>query len=342
MAHGEMMQRWRLPPGGPGGPSLLVSRTEQVPTAEPGELLVRVVACGVCRTDLHVVQGDLPVHRSEVSPGHEVVGRVVAFGSGDTAGFAVGDRVGIAWLRGTCGACRYCRAGQENLCPHSTFTGWDFDGGYGEYTTVPAAYAYRLPERYSDSECAPLLCAGIIGYRALRRAEVPEGGRLGIYGFGGSAHITAQIAVAQGIRVHVMTRSPDARDLAQELGASSVGGADDRPPEPLDAAILFAPVGDLVVPALRALDRGGTLAVAGIHLTDIPVLNYQADLFYERTLRSVTANTRNDGREFLALAAELPLRIHTVDYPLAQAVGALQDLAADRITGAAVLIPDPL
>jgi propanol-preferring alcohol dehydrogenase len=309
-----------------------------VPVPGAGELLVRVLACGVCRTDLHVTEGDLPVHRPAVVPGHEVVGEVAGLGDG-VDGWRVGDRVGVAWLRSTDGTCRYCRRGAENLCPASTYTGWDADGGYAEYTSVPAAYGYRLPDGYSDTELAPLLCAGIIGYRALKLAGLPAGGRLGIYGFGASAHLTAQVAIAQGATVHVLTRAAAARELALRLGAASAGPADAAPPEPLDSAILFAPVGTLVPVALAALDRGGTLAVAGIHLSDIPVLNYQRHLFEERTLRSVTANTRTDGREFLALAGRHRLAISTVPYPMTAADRALADLAADRVDGAAVLVP---
>lgn len=309
--------------------------TEPTPEPAGGELLVRVRACGVCRTDLHVAEGDLPTHLAEVVPGHEVVGEVVA--TAEVTDFAIGDRVGVAWLRGTCGTCRFCRRGAENLCPSSTYTGWDADGGYADYATVPAAYAHRLPDGYSDVELAPLLCAGIIGYRAWLRAEVPLGGRLGIYGFGGSAHLTAQVAVANGATVHVMTRSAAARDLALELGAATAVGAADPPPEPLDAAILFAPAGDLVVPALEALDRGGTLAIAGIHLTDIPVLTYERHLFYERQVRSVTSNTRADAREFFAFAATHRLHVTTTEYPLDRADRALADLAGGRVNGAAVL-----
>jgi propanol-preferring alcohol dehydrogenase len=310
-----------------------------VPQPQPGELLVAVDACGVCRTDLHVASGDLPVHRSSVVPGHEIVGHVLESGA-DVTGFRPGDRVGAAWLRQTDGTCRYCRSGMENLCPQSRYTGWDADGGYAEATTVPAAFAYRLPDGYSDAELAPLLCAGIIGYRALRRADLPPGGRLGIYGFGASAHLTAQIAIAEGARLHVLTRAPQARKLALELGAASAGDAYDTPPEPLDAAVLFAPVGDLVPVALQALDRGGTLAIAGIYLTDIPPLNYERDLFQERTVRSVTANTRQDGRDLLAFAARHRLRVTTTPYPMSRAADALTDLAADRLNGAAVLLPD--
>jgi propanol-preferring alcohol dehydrogenase len=303
------------------------------------ELLVRVRACGVCRTDLHVAEGDLPVHRAGVVPGHEVVGEVVGAGSDAMAGPAVGERVGIAWLRATCGRCRYCLRGAENLCPQSRYTGWDADGGYAEYTTVPVDYAYRLPDGYSDAELAPLLCAGIIGYRALRRSALPAGGRLGLYGFGASAHLAAQVAMAEGAVVHVLTRSAAARQLALDLGAASAGGAADPPPEPLDAAILFAPVGELVPVALTALDRGGTLAVAGIHLSDVPVLKYQQHLFYERQVRSVAANTRQDGRDFLRFAGQHRLMVTTTPYPLDRADEALADLAADRVHGAGVLLP---
>ena len=317
-----------------GHPLELVAR--DVPEPGAGEVLVEVDACGVCRTDLHVTEGDLAVHREGVTPGHEVVGRVVARGPG-AARFAEGDRVGVAWLRWTCGACRWCRSGRENLCRESRYTGWDADGGYAEYTVVPQAYAYRIPEQYDDEAAAPLLCAGIIGYRALHRAAVPPGGRLGIYGFGGSAHITAQIAMAQGAEVHVLTRGAEARELAVRLGAASAGRAYDAPPVPLDSAIVFAPVGDLVPVALAALADGGTLALAGIHLSDVPVLNYQEHLFRERTLTSVTSNTRRDGEELLQLAARLGVRPTTTPYPLSRADEALSDLAAGRVTGAAVL-----
>lgn len=312
--------------------------TTEVPRPGTAELLVAVRACGVCRTDLHVAEGDLPVHRDRVTPGHEVVGEVVDLGSEAGDEFRVGDRVGIAWLRHTCGICKYCRRGAENLCPESRYTGWDADGGYAEFATVPAAFAHPLPVGYSDSELAPLLCAGIIGYRSLLRAELPPGGRLGLYGFGGSAHITAQVALAQGAEVHVMTRGSRARELALELGAASAQGAADPPPVPLDAAILFAPVGDLVLPALEALDRGGTLAIAGIHLSDIPTLNYQRHLFQERQVRSVTSNTRTDARAFLDFAGQHHIEVTTPEYPLGQADQALADLSAGRIAGAAVLL----
>jgi alcohol dehydrogenase, propanol-preferring len=330
------VRAWWVERPGPvgGGPLRLGSRPD--PEPGPGEIIVRVSACGVCRTDLHLAEGDLPPHRPRTVPGHEVVGTVERCGPGATR-FDVGQRVGIAWLRHTCGHCRFCRRGDENLCVGPAFTGWDADGGYAEFAVVDAGYAYPLPDVFDDAEAAPLLCAGIIGFRALRRAALPPGGRLGIYGFGASAHLAAQVALYEGATVHVLTRSEDARRLAVALGASSAGDVADRPPEPLDAAILFAPVGELVPVALRALDRGGTLAVAGIHLSDIPPLHYASDLFEERQLRSVTANTRHDGERFLAIAAEIPLRPTVTRYPFERADRALADLAGDRVTGAAVI-----
>jgi propanol-preferring alcohol dehydrogenase len=331
------MRAWSLHEELRGRTAIPLTLTERaIPSPGPAELLVQVTACGVCRTDLHLVEGDLPMRRPGVVPGHEVVGTVVDIGAA-ADGFAVGDRVGIAWLRSTCGSCRWCRAGRENLCLQSRYTGWDDDGGYADYALVPAAFAYRVPDAFDDLHAAPLLCAGIIGYRALRLAQLPPGGRLGIYGFGGSAHITAQIAIAQGAEVHVLTRGEEARALARDLGAASVGGARDRPPGQLDAAILFAPAGDLVPLALEALDQGGTLAVAGIHLSDIPVLSYQRHLFRERTLRSVTSNTRQDGAELLVLAATLGVQVHPVPYGFDDAPRALADLRDGRFSGAAVL-----
>jgi propanol-preferring alcohol dehydrogenase len=271
-------------------------------------------------------------------PGHEVVGRVEARGMG-AGRFELGARVGVAWLGRTCGRCRFCRSGAENLCVDPAFTGWDLPGGYAETCLVDEAFAYRLPDAIPDEQAAPLLCAGIIGYRALRRAQVRPGGRLGIYGFGASAHLTAQIALAQGMRVHVLTRGEGNRALAAELGVDSVGPADGSPPEPLDGAVLFAPAGELVPPALRALDRGATLAVAGIWLSDIPGLDYAAELFGERQLCSVTANTRRDGEELLELAGRLGVRATTVPYPLDEADRALRDLRHGRYSGAAVLHP---
>lgn len=331
------MRAWAVDQPGAieGHPLTRVERP--VPEPGPGQIRVRVDACGVCRTDLHLAEGDLVPKRPLVVPGHEIVGVVDAAGPGSNR-FAAGERVGVPWLAQTCGACPYCRRGDENLCAFPEFTGWDREGGYADYALAAEDYAYPLPPAFTAEQAAPLLCAGIIGFRALRQARLPEGGRLGIYGFGASAHLTAQVAIAAGARVHVVTRAASARQLALELGAISAGDGTDGVPEPLDSAILFAPVGSLVPGALAALDRGGTLAIAGIHLTDIPSLNYQQHLFEERTLRSVTANTRQDGNDFLALAARVPLRIHTEAYPLDQANRALQDLAADRVTGAAVLV----
>jgi propanol-preferring alcohol dehydrogenase len=329
------MRAWAVA-GRPGERDRITLGERAVPDCAPDEVLVRVEVCGVCRTDLHLADGDLVAKAPDTVPGHEVVGEVVARGT-DAARFEVGDRVGIAWLRRTCGRCRECRSGRENLCRSSEYTGWDADGGFAEYAVVPEAFAYRLPLGFSAADAAPLLCSGIIGYRALVRSALPPGGRLGLYGFGASAHLTAQLAIAQGAEVHVLTRGEDARRLALELGAASAGDAYDAPPVPLDSAILYAPVGDLVLPALAALDQGGTLAVAGIHLSDVPALDYQRHLFRERTLTSVTANTRRDGEELLALATNLDLRPRTTRYSFAEADRALDDLAHGDLVGAAVL-----
>ena len=331
------MLAWEVERPGPVDRGPLVRVDKEVPQPAAGEVRVQVRTCGVFRTDLHVIEGDLPVHRARVTPGHEIVGTVEQLGPGAQR-WRLGDRVGVPWLAHTCGTCRFCTTGRENLCLAPRFTGWDVDGGYAEYAVVNEAYAYAVPDTFDDEEAAPLLCAGIIGYRALKRANLPDGGRLGIYGFGGSAHITAQVALARGARIHVMTRAPEAQALALELGAASAGGADAMPPEPLDSAILFAPVGTLVPPALAALDRGGTLAIAGIHLSDVPGLDYQRDLFEERTLQSVTANTRRDGEEFLREAARIGVRVTTSPYPMDRADVALRDLAHDRVAGAAVLV----
>ena len=330
------MRAWVVAKPGPisSGPLELTERP--VPEPGAGQLLVKVIACGVCRTDLHLAEGDLPPHHPRMTPGHEVVGQVVATGPGVTR-FREGDRVGAAWLAGTDGTCRFCRRGRENLCPASIYTGWDIHGGYAEYLTVADGFAHPLPDGFSDEELAPLLCAGIIGYRALRRAEVPPGGTLGIWGFGGSAHLAAQIALAEGAEIHVFTRSEADRELARSLGAASVQDSFDPTPVPLDSAILFAPVGTIVPAALAALDRGGTLAVAGIYLTDVPPLNYSQHLFQERNLRSVTSNTRGDAQEFLTLAQRLRIKVTTTPYRFDQADQALADLEADRFNGAAVL-----
>lgn len=325
-----------LPATAPIEEEPLVAVERPAPEPGAGELSVRVEVCGVCRTDLHLVEGDLPVHREGVVPGHQVVGRVVGRGAGARR-FEEGDRVGIAWLRRTCGACRFCLRGAENLCLSPQFSGWDADGGYAECAVVPEDFAYALPADVPARELAPLLCAGIIGYRAYQRSAVPPGGRLGLWGFGGSAHVTIQVARHFGCEVFVFSRGGEHRELAEELGAAWVGDSFDPTPQPLDGAILFAPAGELVRPALAALDRGATLAVAGIHLSDVPPLDYQQHLFQERTLRSVTANTREDGRELLALSTEIPIRTQTTGYPLEEANRALLDLKTDRVRGAAVL-----
>ncbi len=329
------MQAWAV--AGPGSAALLEPVELPVPEPAADEVLVRVEACGVCRTDLHLAEGDLPPRRPGTVPGHEAVGEVIAAGSAVRT-LEPGTRVGVAWLYRTCGQCRWCRTGAENLCLASEYTGWDHDGGFAEYVVVPAAYAYPLPEAMAAAAAAPLLCAGIIGYRALRRAHVPAGGRLGLYGFGASAHLTAQIALAQGSEVHVLTRGEDARALALELGAASAAGPRDRPPVPLDSAIVFAPAGELVLDALEALDQNGTLALAGIHMSDVPALDYQRHLFRERTLTTVTANTRADGEELLRLAAALGVRPHVAEYPFTEADRALRDLRDGRFAGAAVLV----
>jgi propanol-preferring alcohol dehydrogenase len=331
------MKAWQVTRPGPLHTRPLELQGLALPEAGAKQVRVRIKACGVCRTDLHVIEGDLPVHRGRVVPGHQVVGVVDARGQGTTR-FHVGERIGIAWLGKTCGRCRFCLRGDENLCSDPRFTGWDDDGGYAEYAVVHEDYAYRLPDGFDDEHVAPLLCAGIIGYRALRRSRLPPGGRLGIYGFGGSAHIACQIAVSEGATVHVLTRSERARKLALDLGAATAGDASDGVPAPLDAAILFAPAGGLVPIALEHLDRGATLALAGVHLTDIPSLDYSRHLFGERNITSVTANTRADGKELLETAARIRLRVATTPFGLDEADEALAALAGGRVSGAAVLV----
>jgi len=314
----------------------------ELPAPEPGlgQVRLRVAASGVCRTDLHIVEGELPSAKRPVIPGHEVVGVVDRLGPGArSSSIKEGDRVGIAWLQATCGQCSFCTSGRENLCPSSTFTGYHVDGGYAEYAVVPARFAYPIPTIFNDQEAAPLLCAGIIGYRALRRSNVKPGQRLGLYGFGASAHITIQVARHWGCQVYVCSLRKEHQELARQLGAVWVGGAAEPPPEKLHGAIIFAPAGELVTPALRALDRGGTVAIAGIHMTPIPIIDYDHDLFYERTLQSVTANTRQDGLDLLAEAAAIPIRPHTMPFKLEDANRALQMLKTGTIQGAGVLVP---
>ncbi|KRK47096.1 zinc-binding alcohol dehydrogenase family protein [Secundilactobacillus kimchicus JCM 15530] len=332
------MKAWEVTTPGPieTNPAPLHMVTKPVPQPGRGEVLVRILACGVCHTDLHVSEGDLPVHHDHVTPGHEIVGEVVKLGP-EASRFKLGDRIGVPWLRWTCGVCSYCRSGQENLCPNSRYTGWDHDGGYAEYVTAHEAFAYRIPARFDSLTAAPLLCAGIIGYRAYERANVPEGGRLGLYGFGGSAHITAQIALDQGMEVHVLTRGKDARQFALELGATSARGAYDLPPVPLDSAISFAPVGEIVPTALAGLKPGGTLALAGIHVSDIPSLNYQDAIFHEKNLTSVESNTRHDGETFLKLADRLDIHPEITEYAFSDALAALRYVKKGDIRGACVL-----
>jgi propanol-preferring alcohol dehydrogenase len=311
----------------------------QLPVPEPGhgELLVEVLACGVCRTDLHVIDGELDRHASPVVPGHQVVGRVSAIGVGVTR-TAVGDLVGIAWLRSTCGACPWCRSGRENLCPDARFTGWDADGGYAHLAVIAEAFAYALPADTDPVAVAPLLCAGIIGFRALRRANLPQGGRLGLYGFGSSAHLTALVAMAQGASVSAMTRGEANRRLARDLGADFVGDEFARPPVEHDAAIVFAPAGELVPLALASTVRGGTVVLAGIHMSDIPAMTYDEHLFRERDLRTVTANTRADGDAFLRLARSLAIAPQVTRFPFERADEAVDALRSGAASGSLVLI----
>jgi propanol-preferring alcohol dehydrogenase len=307
------------------------------PEPGPGEVLLEVAACGVCRTDLHVADGDLPPVRSPVIPGHEIVGRVLRTGPGARR-FRPGDRVGVPWLGWTCGTCEACRSGRENLCDRARFTGWHVDGGYADRAVADERYAFPLPAAYGDAEAAPLLCAGLIGYRSW--APVRGAARLGLYGFGAAAHIVAQMARHAGQEVFAFVRPGDreARAFALDLGAAWAGGSDEAPPRPLDAAILFAPVGALVPAALRQVAKGGTVVCAGIHMSDIPTFPY-ALLWGERTVRSVANLTRRDGDDFLALAPRVPVRTEVVTYPLSRANEALDDLRLGRLRGAAVLVP---
>jgi len=307
------------------------------PVPGPGMLRIRVRACGVCRTDLHEVEGELAPRGGPCIPGHEIVGTVDAAGPGAGAQLPVGTRVGVPWLNSTCGACHHCREGRENLCEQARFTGYDVPGGYAQAVLAPEAFALPLPAGMADIAVAPLLCAGIIGYRALRLSEMRSGETLGLYGFGASAHLCIQIARAQGGTVFVFTRTPEHATLARALGAAWAGTAPETPPAPLQRAILFAPAGALVPEALRVLDRGGTVVLAGIHMSEIPPLDYAKHLYLEKTLRSVTAATRRDATELLELAACLPLRSEVETFPLADANEALLRLKRSEIRGAAVL-----
>ncbi len=330
------MQAMLLEHDAPISSSPLKLKEVPIPEPGPGQVLVKVHVCGVCRTDLHVVEGDLPPSTRPIIPGHETVGTVDLLGEGVTT-VKRGDRVGIAWLQKTCQECEFCHEGRENLCVQTTFTGYHVHGGYAEYALASEQFLYPIPDMFTDEEAAPLLCAGIIGYRALRRSGIQPGQRLGLYGFGGSAHITIQVARHWGCSVYVCSLREEHRTLAKQLGADWVGTAAELPPQTLHSAILFAPAGELVSPALQALERGGTLAIAGIHLSEIPSMDYTRDLFYERTLQSVTANTRQDGLDLLAEAARIPIRTHTIPFPLEHANTALEQLKAGTIQGAAVL-----
>ena len=310
-----------------------------LPAGEPGdgEVRLKVRCCAICRTDLHVIEGELPRRKLPIVPGHQIVGIVDKLGPACKR-LALGRRVGAAWLRHTCGQCEFCRAGRENLCESQRFTGYHADGGYAEYAVVPEDYAYEIPEAFRDVEAAPLLCSGIVGYRAFKRSRPRDGGTLAIYGFGSSAHVIMQIALHRGMEVYVVTRGESHRQLARDMGAAWVGEKASQMPAKADSAIVFAPAGELVPQALEKLKKGGTLSLAGIYMTPIPEMDYERYVFYERDICSVTANTRQDGRELLAVAAEIPVRPHTTTYPLADANRALQDLKADRINGSGVLI----
>jgi len=307
------------------------------PQPARGQVRLKVRCCAICRTDLHVIEGELPRRKLPVVPGHQIVGVVDAVGEGCVR-LQPGRRVGVAWLRDTCGRCRFCLAGRENLCESQRFTGYHEDGGYAEYALVNEDFAYEVPDAFEDAAAAPLLCAGIVGYRALKRSNLPDGGRLAIYGFGSSAHVVMQIAQARGCKVYVVTRGESHRELARRMGAAWVGENAADMGAKVDSAIIFAPAGELVPHALGALEKGGTLALAGIYMTPVPTLDHEKHVFYERDIRSVTANTRQDGRELLAEAERIPIRPHVVTYRLRDANRALQDLKADRIAGTGVLV----
>jgi len=307
-----------------------------IPKPGPDEILIRNKVCGVCHTDLHTVEGELPQVKLPIIPGHQVVGIVKKRGE-NTSNFEIGERVGVAWLYSACGQCSYCERGNENLCVYAHFTGYHVNGGYAEFMVVPEKFAYVIPEIFSDAEAAPLLCAGIIGYRALRLSEIKPGQRLGLYGFGASAHVAIQVAVYWGCKVYVFTRSEEHSELAKKLGAVWAGTSKDEPPTKMDSSIIFAPAGELVLDALRVLDKGGTVALAGIYMTPIPEMDYVKYIYQERTLRSVANATRQDGEELLEIAAEIPIRTTTQLFPLEEANKVLQLLKAGKISGAAVL-----
>ncbi|MCP4231814.1 MAG: zinc-dependent alcohol dehydrogenase family protein [bacterium] len=307
-----------------------------IPEPGPGEVLLKVSVCGVCHTDLHTVEGDIPLHKTPIIPGHQVIGTVTYWGEGATR-FEPGERVGIAWLHKACGECKFCERGDENLCLNPAFTGWDADGGFAEYVKVPERFAYRIPDEFEDGAAAPLLCGGIIGYRALKICGVKPGERLGLFGFGSSAHIAIQVARYRGCEVYVFSRSEEHRKLAEELGAVWTGRAEDTPPEKLDAAVNFTPAGSTTREALRATDRGGIVIMAGIHSSPVPELDYDEHLYWERSIKSVANATRKDGEELLKIAAEIAVKSEVTYYDLEQANQALVDMKQSKLNGAGVL-----
>jgi alcohol dehydrogenase, propanol-preferring len=314
---------------------LIMAEVEK-PTPGLKEVRIKILTCGICHTDLHVVEGELPPKKLPIIPGHQIVGVVESVGRKVTR-FRAGERVGVAWLNSTCGKCEFCLKGKENLCEKARFTGYDADGGYAEYVVVSEDFAYPIPKGFTDIEAAPLLCAGVIGYRALRLSEIEKGGRLGLFGFGASAHIVIQIAKYWGCQAYVFTRSEEHRKLARNLGAVWAGGAEDTPTAKMQSAIIFAPAGKLVLDALRILGKGGTLALAGIYMTPVPEMNYQEHLYYEKTVRSVANSTRKDAEELLKLAAEIPIHTEVQEFPLEEANRALLLIKQGKIQGAGVL-----
>jgi alcohol dehydrogenase, propanol-preferring len=314
----------------------LVMAEVDKPTPGPKEVRLKILTCGICHTDLHIVEGELPSKKLPVIPGHQIVGVVESVGKKVTR-FRVGDKVGVAWLNSTCGKCEFCLKGKENLCEKARFTGYNVDGGYAEYAVVSQDFAYPIPQGFSDIEAAPLLCAGVIGFRALRLSEIERGGRLGLFGFGASAHIAIQIAKYWGCQIYVFTRGEEHRKLARDLGAVWAGGAEDTPPTKMQSAIIFAPAGRLVLDGLRVLEKGGTLALAGIYMTPIPEMDYQEHMYHEKTVRSVANSTRKDAEDLLELAGKIPIRAEVQEFPLDEANRALLLLKQGKIQGAGVL-----
>ncbi|MFC2074890.1 zinc-dependent alcohol dehydrogenase family protein [Bdellovibrionota bacterium] len=316
--------------------SPLVLKDLPLPEPKEGEVLLKIKCCAICRTDLHVIEAELPKEKLPLIPGHQIVGVVEKLGPGCKR-LKEGDRIGVAWLRYTCGTCQYCKSGKENLCESARFTGYHEDGGFAEHTTINENFAYKIPDGIGDAEATPLLCAGIIGYRALKRSNLKPGQKLGIYGFGSSAHIVIQIALNRNCPVYVVTRGEKHRALAKEMGATWVGGPEDKIPEKVNSAIIFAPAGEIVPQALKSLEKGGTLALAGIYMSPVPEMTYEEHLFYEKNICSVTANTREDGKELFIEAEKIPIKPHITTYPFTEANQALQDLKSDKINGTGVL-----